>query len=290
MEKNYSDTNQAGRKQSVKTSTVIRITLDILMILLLITLYSKNVISLMYHELAGIGIFILFFVHLVFNRKWISGLFHRKQKTGKAAKPLIIKIVNILLAISWLGVLITGILVSKKLFAIQISSLNPWHFFISALALIITGVHFGLHWKYFWGFLGKRIHLPKIVTVLLTVIVLAFGCWQTVNSSFSSWISAPFTSRGEQHGAWKPEATNNDVIMTSENQAEDKAADAEQPEAAQRQGRGTMPGGAHGQQPFSLLNLLNVIASFFSMTFLFAAITHGIERISKKKKSGNTAG
>ena len=246
MEKNYAETNQAGKKQSGKTSTAIRITLDIIMILFLITLYSKNVISLMYHELAGIGIFILFCVHLLFNRKWISALFHRKPKAGKAAKPLIIKIVNILLAISWLGVLITGILVSKKLFAIQISSLNPWHFFISALALIITGVHFGLHWKYFWGFLGKRIHLPKVIAVLLTVIILAFGCWQTVNSSFTRWISAPFSSGSEQHGTWKHEDADSNAIMATGNRAEDKTAESEKPETAQRQ----HPGGKLSRRHF----------------------------------------
>ena len=157
---------------------------------------------------------------------------------------------------------------------------------MAALALIITGVHFGLHWKYFWGFLGKRIRLPKVAAVLLTVVVLAFGCWQTVNSSFPRWISAPFSSGNEQHGAWKNEAADHDAVMASGNQAEDKTAESEQPETVQRPGRRNEPGSAHGQQPFSLLNLLNVIASFFSMIFLFAAITYGIERIIKKKKNG----
>ena len=49
-------------------------------------------------------------------------------------------------------------------------------------------------------------------------------------------------------------------------------------------GKGEM-GGMHGQQPFSFVNLLSVIWTAFSIMFLFAAATYGLETLLKKKKS-----
>ena len=95
-------------------------------------------------------------------------------------------VVNALLILSWICVMVTGVLVSKKLFPFQISSLNPLHFFSAALALVMTGIHFGLHWNYFWGWMGKRIRIPKVVAVILCIVILAFGGYRVVTSSFLS--------------------------------------------------------------------------------------------------------
>lgn len=280
-------------KKAGRSKTACRIVLDIVLILVLITLYSKNVISLMYHEVTGLVLFVLFALHLALNRKWIANLLG--SRLGKGAKPRIMAAVNVLLVLSWLTVMVTGILVSKKIFAIQLSSLNPFHFFSSALALIVTGVHFGLHWHYFWGFLGKRIRLPRTVAVVLMVAVILFGCLQTVNSSFPKWISAPFTAGSGEHGAGgHPEKAELSADVSGINETESGgtfAGDSETGHGAEEiagENPVTAEAGSrssHGQQPFSVLNLLNIIATYFSIVFLFAALTRGTELAVKKVRT-----
>ena len=174
--------------------------------------------------------------------------------------------------------MVTGVLVSKKLFPFQISSLNPLHFFSAALALVMTGIHFGLHWNYFWGWMGKRIRIPKVVAVILCIVILAFGGYRVVTSSFSRWVVAPFTSH-EDHGERGERQTAIETDGQREGEITDQTSDRESGNAA-AQGQH----GSHGQQPFSLANLLYTIATWFSILFLFAAITHGVENWMFLKK------
>ena len=262
-------------EMTVKQSLALRIGLDCVLIAICATLFSKNVISLMYHEMVGLVLLILFVVHVVFNRKWVSRVFSGKVKTGRSKVTLV---VNALLILSWICVMVTGVLVSKKLFPFQISSLNPLHFFSAALALVMTGIHFGLHWNYFWGWMGKRIRIPKVVAVILCVVILAFGSYRVVTSSFSRWVVAPFTSH-EDHGERGERQTAIETDGQREGEITDQASDRESGNAA-AQGQHD----SHGQQPFSLANLLYTIATCFSILFLFAAITHGVENWMFLKK------
>lgn len=262
---------------TAKQFLALRIGLDCALIAICATLFSKNVISLMYHEVVGLVLLVLFVVHVVFNRKWVSRVFSGKMKTGKSKATIL---VNALLMLSWVGVMVTGILVSKKLFPFQISSLNPLHFFFAALALVMTGIHFGLHWNYFWGWLGKRVRLPRVVAVIMCVVILAFGGYRMVTSSFGRWIVAPFTAHEEhgERGEWQ--SAGNEAAGQHEGETTGQVSDrAGGVDAAQGQR------GSHGQQPFSLANLLYTIATWFSILFLFAAIAHGAETLLTRKRS-----
>lgn len=64
--------------------------LDAVMAIILVLLYKKLVISLAFHEIAGLILFVLFAVHLIVNRKWIRTvalslnnlLYRLKQKSA----------------------------------------------------------------------------------------------------------------------------------------------------------------------------------------------------------------
>lgn len=253
-----------------RKSILPRIVLDCVLIVVLVTLYSKNVISLMFHEVVGLIILGLFLIHIVFNRKWIGAVVSKLSKGKVTGKSRVMMIVNALLVISWAAVFVTGILVSKKVFPFEISSLNPWHFFSAALALVFTGIHFGLHWNYFWGFLGKRVHLPRVIAVVLCFALIGFGAYSLVTSSFGRWMAVPFTPH-EEHGG------NRTRFAESVESAEGENVSAPDAMPAQR---------SHGQEPFSLANFLKVVATWFSVLFLFAACAHGVELLATKKQRG----
>ena len=55
--------------KGVKLGT--KIALDVVMFLIPVFLYKAKVLTLTYHEVAGIGILLVFLIHCLFNRRWI---------------------------------------------------------------------------------------------------------------------------------------------------------------------------------------------------------------------------
>ena len=70
---------------------------------------------------------------------------------------------------------ITGLLMAKTLpTAVQGAYLvKPWHYFAAASALILIGIHLGLHWKYLRGVLLSKLPLSKRVAKVLGSACLA---------------------------------------------------------------------------------------------------------------------
>ena len=93
---------------------------------------------------------------------------------------------------------ITRLLMSKTLpTAIQGAYfVKPWHYFSAAAALILTGIHLGLHWKYLRTVLLSKLPLPQrtgtIIGSALLVLVLAFGAYSLSTSHFSTWLIGSF--------------------------------------------------------------------------------------------------
>ena len=239
-------------------SVVVRIVLDIIMLAVLASLYSKNVISLAYHEAAGVALLVLVVLHTLLNRRWLSAVARAFSAQMKNGRSRVVIIVTALLTLSWLGVFVTGVLVSKRLFSFGMSWLNPWHFFCAAVAIIFTGAHFGLYWNYFWGFAGRHVRLPRFLAVALMIAVICFGGYRLGTSGFRRWISAPFAASQMHHHGPAPG----------------------QPNARPGHGRGQ---GRGMRQPFSWLRLADVCASSFSMVFFFAALTHALDEAYKKR-------
>ena len=240
-------------------SAVVRIVLDVIMLVFLASLYSKNVISLAYHEAAGLALLALVVLHTLLNRKWLAAVAHAFSAQMKNARSRVVIIVTVLLTLSWLGVFVTGVLVSKRLFSFGMNWLNPWHFFCAAVAIVFTGAHLGLYWNYFWGFAGRHIRLPRFLAVALTIVIICFGGYRLATSSFRRWISAPFVAAQMHHHG---------------------PAHGEGHGAPGGHGRGQ---GRHMKQPFSWLRLADVCASSFSMVFFFAALTHALDEAYKKR-------
>ena len=108
--------------------------------------------------------------------------------------------------------------------------------------------------------------------MILCVVILAFGGYRVVTSSFGRWVVAPFTAHEEHGERGERQIAAMETDGQREGELTGEASDRESGNAAAQGQRGS-----HGQQPFSLANLLYTIATWFSILFLFAAITHGVE-------------
>ena len=228
-----------------------KLILDLILVVAVSTLYSKNVISLAYHEVMGLILFGLFAVHLIFNRKWISAIVSRLSDSKLPGRTRFLAVLDILLTAAW------------------------W-------LSIVTGVHVGMHCAYLSGscksFLPK---LPKAVSGVILAAVMVFGCWSVATIGLPRWISAPFVE-SEGHG---PSAQAEAPAEISGNPREGAESPAEISANPQERAESAAPAQSHGrpQEPFSLMNLLRLVFGTASILCLCGGITWAVDRKLKRK-------
>lgn len=251
---------------------IIKIALDIIIILVLLLMYKKNIISIGFHEIGGLAVFTIFFIHKGLNWNWIkvvSKKFFSRQIPAKARTGYI---VNVLLLIAMAFIVISGIMISKTLFHIASSNRSFWqtgHYFTSAIAIILVGIHIGLHWPFVKKMFSKIVRLPRIIARVLGVIfviaILGYGAYGMATSSYVTWLAAPFSIAG----------------ISNENIGQNKGVSDEY-----RAGENEESKGKRGQQKnssFSFGGILNLIVTYGSITTIFTAITILVEKIVKRK-------
>ncbi len=121
------------------------------MALLLILMYSKNIISLSFHELGGLFVCGLFLIHCLLNWKWITGVSKRLLDKKLPFKTKLGYALNVLLFITMTFIAVSGIMISETVFTSISGESIIWrigHFFAAAAAIILIGIHIGLHWSF----------------------------------------------------------------------------------------------------------------------------------------------
>ena len=184
---------------------IIKISLDVVMAGILILLYNSHAISLAFHEIAGLFLFGLFVIHCLLNRKWVTSITAKFFSKSIAPRVRFGYIIDLMLLVSFVLIIISGISTSQVLFpAIAQAKDSPWrsvHHFFAALSIILVGIHLGLHWNFVTGMLKKAIRIPqklaKLLGIGLLVVVLVFGTYSTVASSFTGWLAEPFIAISE---------------------------------------------------------------------------------------------
>ena len=114
--------------------------------IMMITLMAYQLIGKAYHEYAGTALFIIFIIHNILNIKWYSKLF----KGSYTPYRILSTIINILLLITMILLMISGIIISEYTFSflninsgMAISRLI--HLSASHLGFILVSIHMGMH-------------------------------------------------------------------------------------------------------------------------------------------------
>jgi hypothetical protein len=275
----------------MKTKKFIKIILDIIMTLLLVLMYKKNVINLTFHEIGGLVLCGLFLIHKGLNFKWIVKISQKIFTKKLTVKARLQYSIDLLLLLSLTFVAVSGIFISETILT-SISSDNIiWrvaHLFASALALILVGIHLGLHWGFIKNIFKKVIRIPKILqkplTALCITAILFFGGYSTINSNFTKFLLAPFTVSYIS-------APSGPTFEQSANQGGTEKAKEISGESGKGNGKGDSTGkGLHkgqgkgkGYEP-SLLNTIEIMSGYFAITLMFAIIAYWFEKFFKIKK------
>lgn len=129
-----------------KNTRSLRIIIDVAMTAALPTLMAYALIGELFHEIAGVVMFVLFIVHLIFNRR-----FFKNVGKGKASAFRIVQVsVNIVLIIIMFVLPLSGIMTSRHIFVfLPTESFTSFsrtvHMVVSYWGFVIMSFHAGLH-------------------------------------------------------------------------------------------------------------------------------------------------
>ncbi|MBP3772756.1 MAG: DUF4405 domain-containing protein [Treponema sp.] len=126
----------------------LRMTIDITMTILSIILMGGNYLfpADIVHEILGVGLFVLWGIHIALNRRWYSALFRGKYNPYRVMQTII----NCCILICTILLMISGIILSNHLFTflnIQggLGFARIAHLLASHLYYLFMSLHIGLH-------------------------------------------------------------------------------------------------------------------------------------------------
>lgn len=140
----------------MKRKTILKIAVDIGMTVMLLLLMTYELIGAAAHEWLGIGIFGLFVVHHILNRKWIRCVFKGKYAVFRIWQTILV--IGILLTM--VGSMYSGVILSEhalsflpikggRAFAREVHMISAYWGFV------LMSLHLGLHWSMMMG-IAKR--------------------------------------------------------------------------------------------------------------------------------------
>ncbi len=273
----------------------VKILLDIAMVVILTLLYNSHVYNMTFHEVSGLIIFMLFVIHCLLNKKWISSV---TSKLFNRSLPVRIRfgyMIDLLLAFTFILIVIGGILTSQALFPTGVKN-SPWryvHHFCAAVSLVLVGIHLGLHWNFVSGMFKKIIRVPpkaaKPLGIILTIAILAFGAYNIAASSFTRWLAEPFTTEAKS-GA--PAGVQGDISSSGEHtpkSGENKNGGNEGqavPKAGEEAKQGSPDTNAYTEKKppeGSPKAVVSTIAVFLSIIGAFTAVTRHLDKLFSRK-------
>jgi len=149
--------------------SVFKILLDLTMTVLYLILVFAEGTSGFFHEIVGIGIGVLFIMHVLVNWKPLTGMLRAAKKGTAKGKNILMLILDILLTLGMPVVIVTGILISQVLFDTGIGT--AWrtifvlHKTASYVCLAVLASHIAVHAKYLvkaFGSIIKQINTPNV--------------------------------------------------------------------------------------------------------------------------------
>lgn len=134
----------------MKTKTISKIILDIVMTGLFVSLMFVYQTGLAFHEIMGLSIAVLFVLHLVLNGKWIATSTKKLCSGDLSGKPLLNYLIDAGLFIGILALTVTGLLISVVLFPTEaynpvLKTLHAWAAYVTSGLLAL---HVLMHIKY----------------------------------------------------------------------------------------------------------------------------------------------
>ncbi len=174
-----------------------KMVMDILLTVALLLLMPYELVGEAAHEWIGIGMFVILIMHHALNRKWIGHMGKGNYTPVRMLQTMLV----CLLAISILGSMISGILLSRHVFAfLNIGRISIFaeriHMVCAYWGFVLMSLHLGIHWQRITA-AGKQLlksngGKPRYTQIgplrLLSVAVAFYGLYAFEKRNFADYL------------------------------------------------------------------------------------------------------
>lgn len=278
----------------MKVKNTQKIIIDMVMALGFVMMFNIRATGLTVHEIVGLIAGLIMIIHVLINWRWVVAI-TKKIFSKIPMKTRISYILNILLFLTAFCFIFAGVMISKVVmptlgldFNLQLGiNWKSLHIFSGELAIILFGIHIGLHYDWI-KMTVKKVFSKKTpmkygkqiagVLLVITLFVGGLGTISTVGKVVNNGVSL-FGGQGEHDGPGghgRPGERNFGIATAATNGMKQASAQTNNFPNRPDGGGGDRNGG------FNFLSTLSLVIQYL---FIFGAIsiaTHYIERIVKR--------
>lgn len=177
----------------MKPKMTAKICVDIGMTIVLMLLMPYELVGQVAHEWLGIGIFILFIVHHILNRKWSRNVLKGKYTPLRIWQTLLV----IFVLAAMIGSMVSGIILSRHVLSfLPVSGGRSFgrslHMLASYWGFVLMALHLGLHWSMMMGMAKKALKKSSAVgTWILRIpalVIAGYGMFAFVKREIGSYM------------------------------------------------------------------------------------------------------
>jgi hypothetical protein len=183
----------------MKSEKTVRISVDISMTVMLLFSYAYRITGEKAHEWIGIAVLVLAIAHNILNRKWYKSMFKGKYTLTR----VLWSGTNVLLAIAFTAVFVTGLLQSRTVLAFLnlpgSLAIQQIHTSAAYWAIPLIGIHMGFHWGMFTKYIGNNYSIVTVMRILSCMFVV-FGVWSFIDRDMFAKLFQGFS-----FDYWQPE-------------------------------------------------------------------------------------
>lgn len=178
----------------MKSKQKIKIAIDICMTALLFCQMAYMLISEAAHEWTGMAMFLLFLLHQFLNCGWYKNLVKGKYRLVRILQTS----VNFLLLFFMLSLMVSGIILSREIFAFLpirkgMGFARILHMLAAYWGFILMSVHLGLHWGMILGMVRRArgaafSHIRTWILRGLALLLSGFGVYAFLKHNIADYL------------------------------------------------------------------------------------------------------
>lgn len=166
---------------------------DGFMTMMLLFLMARQITGDSVHEWLGTGIMVLCIAHHFLNRNWYSHMFQGKYTSMRIFQTVL----NTALFLSMIGLMVSGIILSREVFAFLpvsggIALARTLHLLSAYWGLALIGLHLGLYWNRALGIVRKSAKssapIHKWVSRTAATVIAGYGIYAFAKRNLGSYM------------------------------------------------------------------------------------------------------
>ena len=172
---------------------IVKTSVDIGMTVALLFLMTYEMIGQALHEWLGIGMFLLFIIHHVLNRRWFGVLLKGKYTPFRIWQTVLV----LLVLLSMVGSMVSGVIISRSVLSFlpihgRSSFGRKLHMLSAYWGFVLMSLHLGLHWNMMLGAVEKAVKgTSKICICMLRIaaaVVAIYGMYAFVKRDIGNYM------------------------------------------------------------------------------------------------------